>query len=212
MVYSEVRTPPDVILLHSQPSDLIPRKTTTFFSNPNVNPTCSLFSLFDSALFTWKSRGFGPFPSLICCAPFPTDCFYFCCKLAVTYIDSSAVQALKDLYHEYRSRNIQIAVSNPNRDVLLTLTRAEVVDLIGREWFFVRVHDAVQVCLQHVQSLTDSSMSQSPLLEKKSSLFNRLLKQRSEEAALSQLESGNREISASRDDAGHLEPLLSKKT
>ncbi|XP_057785003.1 probable sulfate transporter 4.2 [Salvia miltiorrhiza] len=130
----------------------------------------------------------------------------------VTYIDSSAVQALKDLYHEYRSRNIQIAVSNPNRDVLLTLTRAEVVDLIGREWFFVRVHDAVQVCLQHVQSLTDSSMSQSPLLEKKSSLFNRLLKQRSEEAALSQLESGNREISASRDDAGHLEPLLSKKT
>ncbi|XP_057797814.1 probable sulfate transporter 4.2, partial [Salvia miltiorrhiza] len=105
----------------------------------------------------------------------------------VTYIDSSAVQALKDLYHEYRSRNIQIAVSNPNRDVLLTLTRAEVVDLIGREWFFVRVHDAVQVCLQHVQSLTDSSMSQSPLLEKKSSLFNRILKQRSEEAALSQL-------------------------
>lgn len=129
----------------------------------------------------------------------------------VTYIDSSAVQALKDLHQEYKSRNIQIAVSNPNRDVLLTLTKSGVVDLIGRDWFFVRVHDAVQVCLQHVQSLTDSSRSQSPFLEKKSSLFNRLLKQRPEEASLSQLESGNREISSSRDETSHLEPLLSKK-
>ncbi|XP_042068412.1 probable sulfate transporter 4.2 [Salvia splendens] len=130
----------------------------------------------------------------------------------VTYIDSSAVQALKELYHEYRSRNIQIVVSNPNRGVLLTLTKSGVVDLIGREWFFVRVHDAVQVCLQRVQSLTDSSMSESPLLEKKSSLLNRLLKQRPEETALSQLESGTREISFSRDGTSHLEPLLSKKT
>ncbi|KAL1542238.1 putative sulfate transporter 4.2 [Salvia divinorum] len=100
----------------------------------------------------------------------------------VIYIDSSAVQALKDLYHEYRSRNNQIAISNPNRDVLLTLTKAEVVDLIGRE-------------CPHCWSL-----------------FNRLLKQCSEEAALSHLESGTREIASSRDETSHLEPLLSKKT
>ncbi|KAH6806319.1 sulfate transporter 4 [Perilla frutescens var. hirtella] len=129
----------------------------------------------------------------------------------VTYVDSSAVQALKDLYHEYKSRNIQIAISNPNPDVLLTLTKSGVVDLIGREWFFVRVHDAVQVCLQQVQSLTESPRSRAPLLEKKSSLFNRLLKQRPEEASLSQLESGNGEIFASNDGTSHLEPLLSKK-
>lgn len=115
------------------------------------------------------------------------------------------IQLLKTFF------SFQIAVSNPNRDVLLTLTKSGVVDLIGRDWFFVRVHDAVQVCLQHVQSLTDSSKSQSPLLEKKSSLFNRLLKQRPEEASLSQLESGTREISLSRDETSHLEPLLSKK-
>ncbi|KAH6802938.1 sulfate transporter 4 [Perilla frutescens var. frutescens] len=129
----------------------------------------------------------------------------------VTYVDSSAVQALKDLYHEYKSRNIQIAISNPNPDVLLTLTKSGVVDLIGREWFFVRVHDAVQVCLQQVQSLTESPRSRAPLLEKKSSLFNRLLKQRPEEASLSQLESGNGEIFTSNDGTSHLEPLLSKK-
>ncbi|KAK4425206.1 Sulfate transporter 4.1, chloroplastic [Sesamum alatum] len=123
-----------------------------------------------------------------------------------TYIDSSAVQAFKDLHQEYKSRNIQIAISNPNRDVLLTLTRSGVVDLIGREWYFVRVHDAVQVCLQHVQRLNESPGTQSSLLENKSSIFQRVLRQRQEEVSLSQLESGNREI-----DTSHLEPLLSKK-
>ncbi|KAL0456687.1 UNVERIFIED_CONTAM: Sulfate transporter 4.1, chloroplastic [Sesamum latifolium] len=123
-----------------------------------------------------------------------------------TYIDSSAVQALKDLHQEYKSRNIQIAISNPNRDVLLTLTRSGVVDLIGREWYFVRVHDAVQVCLQHVQRLNESPRTRSSLLENKASLFQRVLRQRQEEVSLSQLESGNREI-----DTSHLEPLLSKK-
>ncbi|XP_011091483.1 sulfate transporter 4.1, chloroplastic [Sesamum indicum] len=123
-----------------------------------------------------------------------------------TYIDSSAVQAFKDLHQEYKSRNIQIAISNPNGDVLLTLTRSGVVNLIGREWYFVRVHDAVQVCLQHVQRLNESPRTQSSLLENKSSLFQRVLRQRQEEVSLSQLESGNREI-----DTSHLEPLLSKK-
>ncbi|KAI3470703.1 hypothetical protein Pfo_027366 [Paulownia fortunei] len=128
-----------------------------------------------------------------------------------TYIDSSAVQAFKDLHQEYKSRNIQIAISNPNRDVLLTLTISGVVDLIGREWYFVRVHDAVQVCLQHVQRLNEAPRGQPSLLETRSSLFQRLLKQRPEELSLSQLESGNREIFTSKDDTSHLEPLLSKK-
>ncbi|GFP96762.1 sulfate transporter 4.1 chloroplastic [Phtheirospermum japonicum] len=130
----------------------------------------------------------------------------------ITYIDSSAVQALKDLHQEYRSRNIQIAISNPNRDVLLTLTKSGVVDLIGREWYFVRVHDAVQVCLQRVQSLNGSSRSQSSLLESTLSLSQRPPRQRTTEDSLSRLESGNRELSISKDDitGSHLEPLLSK--
>ncbi|PIN04325.1 Sulfate/bicarbonate/oxalate exchanger SAT-1 and related transporters (SLC26 family) [Handroanthus impetiginosus] len=130
-----------------------------------------------------------------------------------TYIDSSAVQALKDLYQEYKSRNIQIAISNPNRDVLMTLTKSGMVDLIGREWYFVRVHDAVQVCLQRVQSLNEPPRTQSSLPDNnKPSLFQRLLKQRPEEPSLSQLESGNRDIFTSKDDTSHLEPLLSKKS
>ncbi|KAL3655879.1 Sulfate transporter 4.1, chloroplastic [Castilleja foliolosa] len=130
----------------------------------------------------------------------------------ITYIDSSAVQALKDLQQEYKSRNIQIAISNPNRDVLLSLTKSGVVDLIGREWYFVRVHDAVQVCLQNVQSLSGSSKSQSSLPVNTLSLSQRPPRQRTKEDYLSRLESGNREITISKDDitGSHLEPLLSK--
>ncbi|XP_074558582.1 sulfate transporter 4.1, chloroplastic-like [Curcuma longa] len=75
----------------------------------------------------------------------------------VAYIDSSAVQALRDLHQEYKSRGIQIAIANPNQGVHLLLWRAGVIDLIGAEWFFVRVHDAVQVCLRHVQNMNPPS-------------------------------------------------------
>ncbi|XP_010419940.1 PREDICTED: sulfate transporter 4.1, chloroplastic-like [Camelina sativa] len=70
----------------------------------------------------------------------------------VTHIDSSAVEALKELYQEYKTRDIQLAISNPNKDVHLTIARSGMVELVGKEWYFVRVHDAVQVCLQYVQS------------------------------------------------------------
>lgn len=128
----------------------------------------------------------------------------------VTYIDSSAVQALKDLYQEYKLRDIQIAISNPNREVLLTLSRSSVVELIGKEWYFVRVHDAVQVCLQHVQSLKETSKT--PGLDDKPGLFHRLLKQRGEDLSTSHLESGIQNPLTSKDIDPQLEPLLSRKS
>ncbi|KAK4717215.1 hypothetical protein R3W88_015553 [Solanum pinnatisectum] len=130
----------------------------------------------------------------------------------VTYIDSSAVQALKELHQEYKSRDIQLAISNPNREVLLTLAKAGVIDLIGKEWYFVRVHDAVQVCLQHVQRLTEFPKARDSLAENKSSLFQRLLNQRKDEFFQPELESGVHESLLSKDTNPQLEPLLSKKT
>ncbi|CAH9126579.1 unnamed protein product [Cuscuta epithymum] len=130
----------------------------------------------------------------------------------VTYIDASAVQALKDLHQEYKSRHIQLAISNPNQEVLLTLAKSGVVDLIGKEWYFVRVHDAVQVCLRHVQSLNEFPKTQevSPL-EDSPGAFQRLLKHRQDEFSIPELESGDRHPF----DYGYgdpkLEPLLSKK-
>ncbi|KAM1406522.1 hypothetical protein ACFXTH_001186 [Malus domestica] len=95
----------------------------------------------------------------------------------VTYMVSSAVQALKDLHQEYKLRNIQIAISNPNREVLMTLSSSNVVDLIGKEWYFVRVHDAVQVCLRHVQSLKETPKTADPSSEGRLSSFHTLLGQ-----------------------------------
>ncbi|KAL3338190.1 hypothetical protein AABB24_030371 [Solanum stoloniferum] len=117
----------------------------------------------------------------------------------VTYIDSSAVQALKELHQEYKSRDIQLAISNPNREVLLTLAKAGVIDLIGKEWYFVRVHDAVQVCLQHVQRLTEFPKARDSLAENKPSLFQRLLNQRKDEFFQPELESGVHESLLSKD-------------
>ncbi|KAH0673460.1 hypothetical protein KY284_024547 [Solanum tuberosum] len=130
----------------------------------------------------------------------------------VTYIDSSAVQALKELHQEYKSRDIQLAISNPNREVLLTLAKAGVIDLIGKEWYFVRVHDAVQVCLQHVQRLTEFPKARDSLAENKPSLFQRLLNQRKDDFFQPELESGVHESLLSKDTNPQFEPLLSKKT
>ncbi|CAM6114239.1 unnamed protein product [Calypogeia fissa] len=72
----------------------------------------------------------------------------------VTYVDASAVHAIIELYYNYKARGIQLALCNPNRTVMTTLARAGVPDLIGHEWYFVRVHDAVQTCISHTQALT----------------------------------------------------------
>ncbi|KAK4284105.1 hypothetical protein QN277_000978 [Acacia crassicarpa] len=133
----------------------------------------------------------------------------------VTYIDSSAVQALKDLHQEYKLRGIRIAISNPNPEVLLTLSKSDVVELIGKEWYFVRVHDAVQVCLQHVQQLKDvSSTSQASLSlpTDNPSLLERLLKQRGESLSNTDLEAGNGNSPLPKNTDSQLEPLLSRKS
>ncbi|KAJ6987032.1 sulfate transporter 4.1, chloroplastic [Populus alba] len=130
----------------------------------------------------------------------------------ITYIDSSAVQALKDLHQEYKSRDIQICISNPNRDVLLTLTKAGIVELLGKERYFVRVHDAVQVCLQHVQSSTQSPKKPDPSAEEKPRIFKRLSKQREEDLSIAELESGDNKTSAPKHTKPHLEPLLSRRS
>ncbi|XP_038690887.1 sulfate transporter 4.1, chloroplastic-like isoform X1 [Tripterygium wilfordii] len=129
----------------------------------------------------------------------------------VTYIDSSAIQALKDLHEEYKSRDIQIAISNPNREVLLTLSKSGVIELIGKEWYFVRVHDAVQVCLQHVQSLQETPNTSGPPPEEPTSFLQRLARQRGEDSSISELESGDRRPLFTKNNDPKLEPLLSQK-
>lgn len=75
---------------------------------------------------------------------------------------------------------LQIAIANPNRQVHLLLSKSGLIDLIGKEWYFVRVHDAVQVCLQHVQNVTGKTTgasSNATIPKRPSGLLQSLLKQ-----------------------------------
>ncbi|KAM0010043.1 putative SLC26A/SulP transporter, STAS domain, sulfate anion transporter, STAS domain superfamily [Helianthus debilis subsp. tardiflorus] len=131
----------------------------------------------------------------------------------VTYADSSAVQALKELYQEYKSRNIQIAIANPNQDVFLTLSKSGFIDLVGKEWCFVRVHDAVQVCLQYVQTLTPSPKTPHLSLHNSTSFSERLNERmnRKEDLTAAEMESGEREQLLSGDADPIMQPLLARK-
>lgn len=58
-----------------------------------------------------------------------------------------------------------MAISNPNQEVMSTLAKSGVLEVIGKEWYFVRVHDAVQVCLSHMQGNADRLKNSSEELE-----------------------------------------------
>lgn len=107
---------------------------------------------------------------------------------------------------------MQIAISNLNQETLMTLSRSGVVELIGKDWYFVRVHDAVQVCLQHVQSLKVTPKMVDPSTEERQSSFQRFLRQRAEDSSLSELESGNQTRLVTEESDPQLEPLLSRKS
>lgn len=104
-----------------------------------------------------------------------------------------------------------MAISNPNREVLMILSKSGLVDLIGKEWYFVRVHDAVQVCLRHVQSLKETLKMADPLPDDKPSFFQRLLKRTGQDLSISELESGSTGPSDSKNTDPQQEPLLPRK-
>ena len=61
--------------------------------------------------------------------------------------DSSGAHTLKYIAEECKKSDVQICMSNPNGYVLKVLEKAGVIDAMGRDWLFLRVHEAVQACL-----------------------------------------------------------------
>lgn len=107
---------------------------------------------------------------------------------------------------------MQIAIANPNREVLLTLAKSGFIDQVGKEWCFVRVHDAVQVCLQHVPTSNSTPKVPESLSDRSSRFLERLGTRRKEDLSTSEMESGERDSSISKDSNPQLEPLLSRKS
>lgn len=69
----------------------------------------------------------------------------------VPSMDSTAVASLRALHLSYGQRGVQLALCNCCPSVMGTMGRAGMEGEMGKEWFFVRVHDAVQVCLSYLQ-------------------------------------------------------------
>lgn len=64
----------------------------------------------------------------------------------VTNIDTTGIHAFEDLHRALQKKHIQLAVANPGTGVIQKLNDAGFMDLLGQEWFFLTVGEAVQVC------------------------------------------------------------------
>ncbi|KAJ6813541.1 putative sulfate transporter 3.5 [Iris pallida] len=64
----------------------------------------------------------------------------------VTSIDSSGLGMLKELNVTLERREIKMVLINPRLRVVEKLTKAHVIDLVGSEWVFLTVKDAVTAC------------------------------------------------------------------
>lgn len=64
----------------------------------------------------------------------------------VTNIDTTGIHSFEDLLKTSRKRDIQMAFANPGTGVIQKLNDAGFVDVVGQEWFFLTVGEAVQVC------------------------------------------------------------------
>ena len=68
----------------------------------------------------------------------------------VSHIDAAAIHALQDIHSAYQKRNVQLILVNLNKQVQGMMVRAGLEKHIGTEFFFVRMHDAVKYCSEHL--------------------------------------------------------------
>jgi high affinity sulfate transporter 1 len=73
----------------------------------------------------------------------------------VLTVDVSAALILGELHRDLHKRGIRLVLSNPNSNTLYRLEGTGLVDLVGKDWIFVRTHEAVKVCQALVESNSD---------------------------------------------------------
>lgn len=69
----------------------------------------------------------------------------------VTNIDTTGIHAFEDLLRNLKERGIQLAFANPGTGVIQKLNEAAFVDMLGQQWFFLTVGEAVQVCSRRLK-------------------------------------------------------------
>jgi len=71
----------------------------------------------------------------------------------VHHIDSMGLHFLEDLVFQCKSKNIQLILANPGREVVNDWKRVNFPDLLGRDYVFVTVGDAVLFAQQRINEL-----------------------------------------------------------
>ncbi|PNH07849.1 Proton/sulfate cotransporter 2 [Tetrabaena socialis] len=64
----------------------------------------------------------------------------------VTHIDATGIHAVEAWIEYFANTGTQLVLCNPSHNVIKVLETAGVDTMLGREWIFVTVHDAVQFC------------------------------------------------------------------
>lgn len=78
-------------------------------------------------------------------------------------MDATALLELRALWEELDYIDIVLALVNPNIDVMRALHISGVGELVGREFIFMRTHDAVRYCLAKLDYLREEERASSNL-------------------------------------------------
>eukprot|EP00898_Chlorokybus_atmophyticus_P005096 jgi/Chlat1/5588/Chrsp369S05366 len=91
--------------------------------------------------------------------PSPAIKFLILDLTPVPTVDTSGIRAISELNEEYKARGVQLVLVNPSRTVIAFLEKTGVLDLIGRDWLFVRVHDAVLRCGTELKAFRSNAIA-----------------------------------------------------
>jgi ABC-type transporter Mla MlaB component len=64
----------------------------------------------------------------------------------MSHIDATGLSALSEIIEELEDQGIQLALANPSASVIQQLELDNIPERLGKEWIFVRMHDAIQFC------------------------------------------------------------------
>jgi len=70
----------------------------------------------------------------------------------VVSVDSTAVHVVEDIVNDFRGRGIQVAFAMVGNRVVKTFRKAKLTEIIGEQWFFPTVNEAVVWCLRHQEA------------------------------------------------------------
>ena len=68
----------------------------------------------------------------------------------VSHMDTTAIHVLQDMHETQKKLGVQICFCNPSITITMRLLKSGLIDLVGRDYFFFDVIDAVQFCLDEM--------------------------------------------------------------